>query len=247
MKKWLAVLVFLGLSFSSFAQVKFPQAQGWVNDFAGALNSSQRAKLTSLLEEVEKKTGAEVAVVVLDTTKPLDIQTYAVELFEKWGIGKRGKDNGLLLLVALKDRKMKIEVGYGLEGVIPDALAKQIIENIIVPQFKQGNYFQGIYQASSFIAASIAKEYGVKIEGAVAPSLKKITSRRNVSLGRIIFTLLFFILIFGTRGGIFWWFLLGGMPGGGWSRGDSSFGGGLGGFSGFGGGLSGGGGASGSW
>lgn len=246
MKKWLAGVSFLCVSIACLAQAKLPQPQGWVNDFSGVLSSSQKTQLEALLKEVESKTTAEISIVILNTVKPLDIETYAVELFEKWGIGKRAKDNGLLILVALKDRKVRIETGYGLEGIIPDALAKQIIERLILPEFKNNYYFEGVYKASLFIADILAKEYGVKIQQfSTPPSYRIIPKRRTSPLGALL-SLLFFIFIFGSRWGFLWWFLLGARPGY-WYSGGSSFGGGFSGFSGFGGGLSGGGGASGSW
>ena len=223
-------------------EVRFPAPKGFVNDYANVLSSDTKFKLESFLTEFEQKTGAEIAVVTVSTTSPLTIEQYAVELFQKWGIGKRGEDNGILLLVSSGDRKVRIEVGYGLEGAVTDLQSKVIIEDLVVPNFKQGNYDQGVTAATVVLARIVADEYGVKLEpGKQGISAPMRVRRKGSPLGSL-FTLLFFILIFGFRFGTMFFLMSGGGYWSGGSRG--SFGGG---FGGFGGGMSGGGGASGSW
>ncbi|MFC1599160.1 TPM domain-containing protein [Candidatus Omnitrophota bacterium] len=249
---FLSFLAIFSIAAVVFSQDNYPGTQGYVSDFSGVFSSQDKIKLEGLFLEIEQKTSAEVAVVILDTVKPYDIEGYAVGLFESWGIGKKGKDNGVLLLVAVKDRKLRIEVGYGLEGAIPDALAKQVIAQIIVPSFKQGDYAKGVTSGSLAIAQLVAKEYNVELTGLKdLPSLR--LPRKESALGGLFRLLFLFIIIFAFRGGFLWWpLLLGGSLGrrdGYWHG--SGFGGSSGGFSGgfggFGGGFSGGGGASGSW
>lgn len=242
MKKIL-LFVLAGIIFSSFIapaqEIKFPHFLGYVNDYANIISASDKSYLEKLLVQLEKKTTAEVAVVTLTTTQPYDIELYAVKLFEKWGIGKKGKDNGLLLLVALKDRKLRIEVGYGLEGAIPDAIAKMIIEKNIIPYFKRGNYSAGIVAGVNEIVSKILKEYGLSDSDLVG--YEPLATSQEKGIANIIWFLFMFLLLFGLRSGFLFFWLL---PPGYWSSGRGGFGGG---FGGFGGGLSGGGGASGSW
>jgi uncharacterized protein len=237
------VVIFLAGHIVCTAQdVRFPSPKGFVNDYAGMLSGGARQKLENFLVGFERKTGAEIAVVTVNTTSPLTIEQYAVELFQKWGIGKKGKDNGILLLAALADRKVRIEVGYGLEGAVTDLQSKVIIEELVVPNFKKGDYDKGITSATVVLAKIVADEYGVELDfkeqGIEVPTRGR---RKGSPLGSL-FTLLFFMLIFGFRFGTMFFLMSGGGYWSGGSRG--SFGGG---FGGFGGGMSGGGGASGSW
>lgn len=238
---WAGGTVFGGEAF-------YPRETGFVNDFAGIISPGTEAKISAWCRDIERQTTAEVAVATVKSIAPETVETYANKLFEKWGIGKKGKDNGVLLLVALKERKTRIEVGYGLEGAIPDAKASAIYRKIMVPNFRSGDFDQGILKATEAIAALIAQEYQVQINGVDPGTLSAIKPRS--ALSRIIgglFTLLIFIFIFGSRMGLFGWMMLGagGRRGGYWSGGGG--GGFSGGFGGFGGGMSGGGGAGGGW
>jgi len=122
----------------------FPKPVGFVNDFAGIMTESQLKQSTEIAENLKKDTTAEIVVITVKTIKPYTLEEYSVKLFEKWGIGRRGKDNGVLLLVTMEERKIKIEVGYGLEGVLPDGLCGEIIRNYIVPEFKKGDFGKGV-------------------------------------------------------------------------------------------------------
>lgn len=122
----------------------FPPPQGLVNDFAKMLSPDTRQRLEAELTALEKDTTAEVAVVTVDNLGGTTVEDYAVRLFEQWKIGKKGKDNGVLLLVAKEERKIRIEVGYGLEPIIPDGRAGRIIREEISPRFKEGDYDGGI-------------------------------------------------------------------------------------------------------
>ncbi|RLD17237.1 MAG: YgcG family protein [Caldiserica bacterium] len=228
----LSTLCFL---FTFFA-FKFPEPVGYVNDFANIISPDVERIITSYAFELDKKTGAQLAVVTIKSLEGLSIEDYAWRLFEEWGIGKKGEDLGVLLLVDLKERRVRIEVGYGFEGKIPDAVAGDIIREYIVPYFKKGDYSRGILLASGKLLQLMAEELGVTLSGSIPVK----EERRGSPIGTLIYILLLF-LFFGGRFFIFPIFF--GGFGGYWGRG----GGGFGGFGGFGGGLSGGGGASGSW
>ena len=169
----LSVFIFASAAFCENAN--FPDYSGYVNDYAGILSNETKAKLAALSSEIEAKTTSQLAILTIDTTAPLDIETYAVKLFEKWGIGQKGKNNGVLILVAVKERRARIEVGYGLEGAIPDALAKNIIEKSMIPFFKRGDYDAGILQSAAVVSKLIAGEYNVEIS-----ELENIKDRKSV-------------------------------------------------------------------
>jgi len=129
--------------------VSYPKASGYVVDQSGIIDSTAQRRLEAWILELKQKTTAEVAVVTVDSTEPLSIEEYAVNLFQHFGIGQKGKDNGVLFLVAYKDHHMRIEVGYGLEGAITDAYGSRIINTIMTPEFKQGNFSDGIEKRDS--------------------------------------------------------------------------------------------------
>lgn len=235
-------------------EASFPQHRGYINDFANLINPQDSQKLNALAIALEQKTTAEIAVVTLKTTKPYDIQDYSVRLFEEWKIGKAGKDNGILLLVAIEDKRVWITTGYGLEGAIPDAEASKVYRNIIVPYFKKGEFSKGVVAASIALVDLAAREYNVSITDLPALTKAYVQPVQKTPLASFLeglFTLLFFILFFGFRLGLFGFLLFGT----GRRRGGSWYGGGLtgasggfsGGFGGFGGGFTGGGGAGGGW
>jgi uncharacterized protein len=130
--------------------------QGWVSDFAGIMSETIKSQIDVQLAEVKKSTGAEIAVVTVTSLEGMSVEEYAVKLFKKWGIGEKGRDNGVLFLIAPTERKARIEVGYGLEPVITDGRAGEIIRETVIPFFKAGDYDEGILQGSMRIAALIA-------------------------------------------------------------------------------------------
>lgn len=152
------LIVFLLLLGINCQAIEYPQPTGFVNDYAKVMQASEVKKTEELCRQLEKKTGAEIAVVTVQTTSPLDSKTYAVEMFQKWGIGKKGKDNGLLILLAMNEKRVEIEVGYGLEGTINDAKAGEILDQFAVPQFKEGKFGEGLYQTAAAIAVKIADD-----------------------------------------------------------------------------------------
>ncbi len=145
------------------ADIEFPKPLGYVSDYAQIISPAQNSRLTSLIEELERKTSVEIAVVTISTLEGIPIEEYAVKLFEQWGIGKKGKDNGVLILVAMKERKVRIEVGYGLEGTITDGMAGRIIREKTVPSFKKGDYGAGLFKAAITTANLIAENYGIEL------------------------------------------------------------------------------------
>ncbi len=121
-----------------------PPLKARVTDLTGTLSAQQRDALEQTLAEFEKRKGAQIAVLMLSSTQPETIEEYAVRVEEAWKLGRKGVDDSALLVIAKDDRRLRIEVGYGLEGVLPDAIAKRIIDNDIAPRFKQGDFYGGI-------------------------------------------------------------------------------------------------------
>jgi len=252
-----ALAAFVALCFAPRAAAQqIPRYTNYVNDYAGVLDPSAVRQLNALLDAVDRQTTAQVAVAVVSSVKPSTIEGYAVKMFKEWGIGTREKDNGVLLLIAVDDRKMKIEVGYGLEGAIPDSVAGRIIRDKIAPYFKNNQYSQGVAAGVEAIVMEILDEYNMTpadLSANYRPSSRTVSSGGPQSLAQKIFGIIFtiaMIILFIRHPQLFLLFLLGGMLGGGrrGGFGGGGMGGGFGGgFGGFGGGMSGGGGASGGW
>lgn len=259
--RWFLAMGLVWFGLGAFAQniPAKPVPPRLVNDFAGILVQSEVNELERKLVAYDDSTSTQIAIVIIKTTGDYDISEYGLKILREWGIGGK-KNNGILILAAMDDRKIRIETGYGMEGSIPDAVAFGIINKIIKPTFQQGHYYQGLDEATDKIIAAAAGEYtGV-------PRSSKDGGGGGGIFGLIILIIIL-IVIFGSRGGgggggrvisrrgdsIFGG-ILGGMigsslgggsRGGGWGGGGGGFGGG--GFGGFGGGSGGGGGASGSW
>lgn len=258
--KTLPTLLFLLVvaAASKAAAGPYPSPAGYVNDYVGVVSSATDLKLERLLTALDRETGAQVAVAIVEDTGGEDIELYAAGLYEKWGMGQKGADNGALLLVVTGQRKMRIEVGYGLEGRIPDAKAGAIKDKIIEPQFKLGNFDQGINDGVEALVKEVAEEYELTLDDIKKSALPLSHQRSNLrarSPLQIFLTVLFLIgmtILFIKNPSLFIMLLMfsgmgrgGMMRGGGWSSGDvGGFGGG---FGGFGGGMSGGGGATGGW
>lgn len=237
------------------SQVDFPKPTGYVNDFAGVIPGEYKNKMEIITRELERKTGAAVVVVTIKTTGDMDYNEYANRLYERWGIGKKGVDEGVLILNAVEDRTIRIEVGYGLEGILPDGLCGEIRDRYIIPFLQKGEYGEGLLNGMLAVVSIIAEDKGVTITGEMPKSLptgtRRISGRGGMGIGGLIITLIVILMLL-SRGGILPFLLLGSMMGprrNVWSSsgGFGGFGGGFGGFGGFGGGLSGGGGAGGSY
>jgi uncharacterized protein len=251
----LTILFFLqALLFANnaFAQniIAKPSPATLVTDLAGVLTPEQKQALENKLVAIDDSSSNQIAVVIIPSLDGYPKEEYANKLLREWGIGSK-KNNGVLLLIAINDRQIWIEVGYGLEGAIPDITALNIIDNDIKPAFKAGNYYQGIDQATDNIAKAAVGEYKVA---------KAKKSKSRGSGGFLIILIIIFLVLRSGRGGggsniggggfsdVATGMLLGSLLGGGGRHGGGGgFGGGGGGFGGFGGGSSGGGGAGGSW
>jgi uncharacterized protein len=240
----IAVIIILALCFLPCAVAqKLPRPTGYVNDFAGVMTAEDKKTVNNLATAIQEKTGAEMAVVTVESYAPYaSIDDYSYALATDWGIGEKGKDTGVLLILAMEERKVKIEVGYGLEGAIPDSVAGRILDNSVIPAFRENNFSGGLREGSRAIAAYIAKEKGITIEGHDLPNAED-SPLDIAEIVKILLIIAFIILLYiipllskSRRGG------------GGYRSG--SFGGGGGfsssgrGFGGFGGGSFGGGGAS---
>jgi uncharacterized protein len=136
----------------------FPRPDGYVNDFAAVLTDDDEAYLENYLRTLEAETSAEVAIVTVTSMEGMTIEEYANRLFAAWGIGKEQVDNGVLLLVAPNDRGVRIEVGYGVEAILPDGLAGEIIRTDMVPEFKAGNLRRGIGRGIDRIARILRRD-----------------------------------------------------------------------------------------
>jgi uncharacterized protein len=228
---------------SSTAALNISKPTDWIIDNAGIIDSASKESLSSLISELDQKTSAEIAVVTIKKLENETIEETAVKTFEKLGIGKKGKDNGVLILASIEDRKVKIEVGYGLEGILPDGKCGEILDQHIIPSFKEGNFGKGFSHGVLAVAEIIAKDSGVELSGQIAP---QIINNFEFSPQMVIFQILIFIILayFFIRHPILFLLFFGGARGGGFGGGFGGFGGG---FGGFGGGSSGGGGASRGW
>ena len=141
--RWLALCLVLGLG-QAWAQVPVPVLKSRVTDLTGTLDAASRQSLETRLAQLEQAKGAQLAVLLVPTTQPETIEQFSLRVAETWKLGRKGVDDGVLLLVAKNDRTLRIEVGYGLEGAIPDAVAKRVIAEAITPRFKQGDFPGGI-------------------------------------------------------------------------------------------------------
>ncbi len=257
MLRCLLLFVIYGVLFSAIAlALDVPPLRGRVNDYANVMQADQAQSLESQLARLERDTGHQVAVLTIQTLDGEDIEGFSIRVAENWKVGRKGFDNGVILVVAVKDRKLRLEVGYGLEGLLPDAMAKRITADYIVPHFRQQDYAGGIAAGIGAVDKLLRKE-------PLPESARKKQSRtpglNSIAMLAITFGILGLMAfasagnrqksgLWGTRGrrGSTFWGGPGGWGGGGFGGG--GFGGGSngGGFSGGGGGF-GGGGASDSW
>jgi uncharacterized protein len=259
-----AVLV---VAFATLAQAQtrapIPELTKPVNDFAGIIDAASAGQIEQTIRALQAASGDVIVVATVATVQPYaDVREYAVQMFRNGGrgIGERGKDNGLLILVALNERRVWVEVGYGLEPYITDGFAGQVSRELITPEFRTGNYGGGLVAGTNAIATRIAQGRNVQLTGVPITPVRR-ARREPVSANWIL--ILFVILIVlsrmfgsgGPRGGVRRW---GRRGWSGWSSGVGPFGGGFGGggfggggfgggFGGFGGGRSGGGGGGSGW
>ena len=228
----------------------FPKPAGAVNDFAGVIPAQYAGPMENLAREVLEKTGTAIVVATVKTIGDNDPNDYANRLYQAWGIGKKGEDKGILIFLAVKERRVRIEMGYGVEGILPDGLAGEILDRHAIPWLKKSDYGQGLAEAMAAVSSVVAKAAGVPLTGAQSPQQpqqkRQVRTERGLGIGQLVLLILAVGFLLGTRQGraMLPWLLLLLMSGGGGRRGGDGFGGfGGGGFGGFGGGSSGGGGA----
>ncbi len=242
-------LLFLVLLFPAFS-LGVPTLTNPVVDNAGILSSSTESQLNYTLTNLSSQTGIQIAVLTIQSLQGEDLESYSMRVAEKWQLGDSEKDTGVLLLVSLAEHAVRIEVGYGLEGVLTDAKCGLIIRNVIAPNFRNGNYDRGILEAVNNIIGIATQD-----ESLISEDVKKEKSGNAQSILGLVFAFIVFIILMSTPAGrlLLMMTLFGGGGGnyrggrgGGSSRGGFGGGGGFGGFSG-GGGHFGGGGSSGHW
>jgi len=253
---WLTIVSFCLVTFAALAALHFPELTGRVVDQANVLPPATRSALETKLADLENKSGIQLVVATVASLEDSDVETYANQLFRNWKLGEKPKNNGVLLLVAPKERKVRIEVGYGLEGVLTDALSNVIITNQIVPKFKAGDFAGGIERGVDGIIAALTTDTS---DWQKKKQVR--TDEQDSAFAALLpflivglFLFVFWMMHCHARGRGGWggpvFIPMGSTWGSGssWGSGGSSWGGG-GGFGGFsgGGGSSGGGGASGSW
>lgn len=164
-----------------------------VTDLTGTLSAQQQQALSATLTAFEKEKGSQVAVLMLPSTQPETIEQYGIRVASKWKLGRKGVDDGLILLVAKNDHKVRIEVGYGLEGAVPDAIANRIIDEIILPQFKQGHFYAGINAGLDAILKTIQGEPLPK------PKAQPQHATAGQSLLSIAFPIFFILMLLGSQ------------------------------------------------
>lgn len=249
----LVVSAVLGVAGRAETASQLPQPTSYVQDFAGVVDAGSKQQMEQLSGELWQQAHAKVIIVTIHSLQGQSIEEFATDLEDKWKVGAKDTDRGLLMILAINDRKRRIEVGYGLEGILNDAKVGDI-GRTMVPYLQRGEYGPGLLEAEQQIANVIAADAHVTLAPLQHPVPKPAPQRgRNDWLGVIIFfVILFFILGSGRRGGGWLpWFILGNMMGGGgrggWGGGGGGSGGGNDDFGGGFGGGSGGGGASGDW
>ncbi len=249
------------LGAKQFPRPNLAMPDHYVDDKVHVINPEHTHALNGILQELEQKTGVQYIILTVDSTGGLPIQQFSIELLDKWKLGQKGKDNGLLFTLALKERDYWFSTGYGLEGVITDQFAGQVGRDVLVPYLKKGEYSQGIYEANLRVIRRIADYYKVTLTG--MPTLSRPVAGSGPApayegrgqglccgcpcCGVLLFLFLLMLLFGGMRRGRIWpWlllpFLFRGFSGRGHGR-SGPFGGGPfgGGFGGFGGGMGGGG------
>lgn len=237
----LGLSLFVGLAGTILAQSPdIPRSPDrWVTDKAGFLSAPAVAALDSTLEDFERRTGRQVLVYIDETTGGIPIEDWASRAFQAWKVGRKGLDDGLVMFIMAADRKIRMEVGYGLEGLVPDITAGRVINDIMVPAIRNGENDRAVRDGVSSLLGVISGEPGAPAAGETgARTTRHLSTGEKILAGAAI---LFFLILFITHPSLALWLLFSLISGG---RGGGGGGGGS--FSG-GGGRSGGGGASGSW
>jgi len=243
---FLLLCVAIIIALTAVAAEKYPAHRGTaVNDFANVIDRDNTAKIESLAQEILQKTGTAIVVTTVPELGPTEeIALYTNGLYKAWGIGKKGEDKGVLIFLAVKERKIRIETGYGVEGVLTDGIVGTILDNLVIPHLKTGETGKALYNALFACGHYIAKDAGVTLTGVTPPYRgKSQPQNKGFNLAGLIIFLIAAAVLLGTKTGrqMLPWILLMLVSGSGRGGGGGGFGGG--GFGGFGGGMSGGGGA----
>ncbi|HET9700095.1 MAG TPA: YgcG family protein [Burkholderiales bacterium] len=172
------------------AEVPVPPLQARVTDLAGTLAPEQRTALERKLAAFEQQKGSQLAVLIVPTTRPETIEQYSIRVAEQWKLGRKGVDDGALLVVAKDDRELRIEVGYGLEGPLPDAIAKRIVSEVIVPRFRDGDFYGGIDAGVSRMISAI--------EGEPLPIPRRAADRQAVDIEAVVGTAFLLVVAVGS-------------------------------------------------
>ncbi len=238
------LLFFCSLSVLAL-DVPNPPKNGYVLDQTQTLTKEEIQSMNRMGLEVQKKTKAQIAVLLIPTLDGEDVSDYANRVFRAWGIGDKEKNNGVLFLIALKDKQMRIEVGYGLEGAINDGKAGEILDQYAIPYFQKGKFGLGVMETYKVLVGEVSKEYGVSIDGSQTYTKQdsiELSPLQLLLIGVGILALIIVDMTFfgGAITQSILWILVSGRGGGSGRSGGSGFGG-------FGGGSSGGGGASRRW
>lgn len=263
-------LVVVLLTISAFGESASQlKPTGYVNDFAHVLDASTTAQINDLCLQIDQKAHAQIALVTINTLDGSDVESYAVDLFHQWGVGAKSTNRGVLILYAIQDHRARIEVGYGLEPILPDGKVGGF-QREAIPLMRSADYNQGLLLVTARVAEVIATDAGIELTGMHPPARARPVRRPHngggISLGGIVLLVIILLIVMATPlRSILFWILFSSMfggrggwggggyggfgGGGGWSGGSGGGGwsGGGGGFGGFGGGSSGGGGASSSW
>jgi uncharacterized protein len=253
MNKLLRFCFALALSFVPAFAVDWTalKPQGYVSDFAGVIDAQSKAELENYCTRVEQQTGAEIALVTIGSLEGEPVEDVANTIFRAWGVGKKGKNEGILLLLVVKDRRDRLEVGYGLEPLLPDGFDGEVLR-AMRPALRQNQYGEALRAAAATIGSRIAQSKGVVLDTTLRRQIRAPESR-SIPWPLILLGIFFLFALMrrggGGGGGFLPGVILGSMIGGGrGGGGGGGFGGGdSGGFGGFGGGDSGGGGASSDW
>lgn len=216
-------LIFFSLA--SFAQPAIPEnggANGWVHDEAGILSAGAKAQLEAILQAERDSTSNQIAILIIKSLEGASLEEYSLKVAEKWGLGKKGKDNGVLFIITMDERQMRLETGRGLEGALTDLMASRINRNEVIPYFRQANYDAGVIAGTNAIIKTIKGEY--KNDEPVVRKTKRF--RKNSPLATLIILIIVIVIAAARRRGG------GGGTGGYWSGGGFIGGGGFGGSSG---------------
>ena len=258
MNRKIIVLITIVLisSTTALTAMDVPDLKGYVNDYAGILSSSEEQQIAQILSSLEQSTTAQGALLVVSTLEGESIESFSIRTAEAWKLGQTEKDNGLLIIMAVEEKKVRMEVGYGLEGLLTDAKSGYIIREIIIPEFKKGNFANGLYQGVAVASGVIGSTIDISEKETTSSSQSQRRSSTGIPINLLVFIIIFIVSGIARRGrrgsGIFQALFFGSMLSSRRGRhnsfgGGSGFGGGFGGgFSGGGGGF-GGGGASGGW